>query len=33
MRWLSQFESGFGWLLALLLLASLAGWVDRDRRR
>jgi hypothetical protein len=33
MRWLSRFEAGFGLLAALLLLASLAGWVDRDRRR
>jgi hypothetical protein len=32
-RWLGQVEAGFGWLAAVLLLASLAGWVDRDRRR
>ena len=30
-RWLSHFEAAFGWLAMLLLLASLAGWVDRDR--
>jgi hypothetical protein len=31
MRWLGQAEAGFGWLAMLLLLASLAGWIDRDR--
>jgi hypothetical protein len=30
-RWLSHLETAFGWLALLLLLASLAGWVDRDR--
>jgi hypothetical protein len=30
---LGQLEAGFGWLAALLLLASLAGWQDRDRGR
>jgi hypothetical protein len=32
MRWLSHFEAAFGWLAAALLVASLAGWADRDRR-
>ncbi len=32
-RWLSHFEAGFGWLAMLLLVASVAGWMDRDRRR
>jgi hypothetical protein len=32
LNWLSRFESAFGWLAALLLVASVAGWVDRDRR-
>jgi hypothetical protein len=31
MRWLGQAEAAFGWLAMLLLVASLAGWVDRDR--
>lgn len=31
-RWIGQAEAGFGWAAALLLLASLAGWADRDRR-
>ncbi len=31
MRWLSHLEAAFGWLALLLLLASLAGWTDRDR--
>jgi hypothetical protein len=33
LRWVAYFESGFGWIAALLLLASIAGWVDRDRQR
>lgn len=33
LRWLAHLESAFGWLAVLLLLASLAGWMDRDRRR
>jgi hypothetical protein len=32
MRWLSLAETGFGWLALALLLASVAGWMDRDRR-
>ncbi len=32
LRWLGQAEAGFGWLAMVLLLASLAGWMDRDRR-
>jgi hypothetical protein len=32
-HWLGRVEAGFGWLAALLLLASVAGWSDRDRRR
>jgi hypothetical protein len=32
MRWLSHAEAGFGWLALALLLASVAGWMDRDRR-
>lgn len=32
MRWLSLAETSFGWLALALLLASLAGWMDRDRR-
>ncbi len=32
LRWLSRLETGFGWMAVVLLLASLAGWVDRDRR-
>jgi hypothetical protein len=32
-RWLGRAEAGFGWLAALLLLGSVAGWIDRDRRR
>jgi hypothetical protein len=31
-RWLGHFEAGFGWLALLLLVASVAGWMDRDRR-
>jgi hypothetical protein len=31
-RWLARLETSFGWLAGLLLLASLAGWMDRDRR-
>jgi hypothetical protein len=33
LRWVAYFESGFGWIAVLLLLASIAGWVDRDRQR
>jgi hypothetical protein len=33
MHWLGRFETVFGWAAALLLLASLAGWMDRDRSR
>jgi hypothetical protein len=33
LRWLAYLESGFGWFAVLLLLASMAGWVDRDRQR
>jgi hypothetical protein len=33
MHWLARIQSGFGWMVVLLLLASLAGWMDRDRRR
>jgi hypothetical protein len=33
MRWVGYLETGFGWIAVLLLLASLAGWVDRDRLR
>lgn len=33
LRWLGRFEAVFGWVAALLLLASVAGWIDRDRRR
>jgi len=32
MRWLAHAQAAFGWLVLLLLLASLAGWLDRDRR-
>ena len=32
LRWLGHTETAFGWAAALLLLASLAGWADRDRR-
>lgn len=32
-RWIGYLETGFGWIAVLLLLASFAGWVDRDRRR
>jgi hypothetical protein len=32
MRWLAHAEAAFGWLILLLLLASLAGWLDRDRQ-
>jgi hypothetical protein len=32
MHWLSLAETGFGWLAWALLLASVAGWLDRDRR-
>jgi hypothetical protein len=32
-RWLGHAEATFGWIALLLLLASLAGWIDRDRRR
>ena len=31
-RWLGHAEAAFGRAAALLLLASLAGWTDRDRR-
>lgn len=31
MRWLGQAEAAIGWVLLLLLLASLAGWTERDR--
>jgi hypothetical protein len=31
LRWLTFAESAFGWLAILLLLASLAGWLDRER--
>jgi hypothetical protein len=33
LRWVAYLESGFGWFAVLLLLASMAGWVDRDRQR
>jgi hypothetical protein len=33
MHWLAHIQSGFGWVAMLLLLASVAGWMDRDRRR
>jgi hypothetical protein len=33
LRWIGYLETGFGWIALLLLLASFAGWVDRDRRR
>jgi hypothetical protein len=33
MHWLAHIQSGFGWVVVLLLLASVAGWMDRDRRR
>lgn len=33
LRWVAYVETGFGWIAALLLLASLAGWMERDRRR
>ena len=33
MRWVGYLETGFGWIAVLLLLASFAGWVDRDRQR
>jgi len=33
MVWLGHFEAAFGWAAALLLLASMAGWMDRDRSR
>jgi hypothetical protein len=32
-RALAWFETLFGWLVALTLVASLAGWTDRDRHR
>lgn len=32
MHWLSRAETGFGWLACAVLLASVAGWLDRDRR-
>lgn len=32
-RALAWFEALFGWVAALTLVASLAGWTDRDRRR
>jgi hypothetical protein len=32
LRWLGRFEAVFGWAAALLLLGSVAGWIDRDRR-
>lgn len=32
-RALAWFETLFGWIAALTLVASLAGWTDRDRRR
>ncbi|MBI5257955.1 MAG: pentapeptide repeat-containing protein [Burkholderiales bacterium] len=33
MRWLGHAEAVFGWVALLLGLASVAGWMDRDRRR
>ncbi len=33
LRWWTRFELAFGVLAAVLLVASLAGWADRDRRR
>jgi hypothetical protein len=33
MHWVAHLESAFGWAAVLLLLASLAGWMDRDRQR
>lgn len=33
LRWWERFEIAFGVLAAVLLVASLAGWTDRDRRR
>jgi hypothetical protein len=32
-HWLGRFEAVFGWVALLMLVASLAGWMDRDRRR
>lgn len=32
-RALAWFETLFGWIATLTLVASLAGWTDRDRRR
>lgn len=31
--WLARAQAGFGWAAAGLLVASLAGWADRDRPR
>jgi hypothetical protein len=33
MRWLGWAEAGLGWAGVLLLVASVAGWPERDRRR
>jgi hypothetical protein len=33
LRWWPRVESGFGFLLLVLAIASFAGWTDRDRRR
>jgi hypothetical protein len=33
LHWLGRFEVAFGWVALLLLVASLAGWLDRDRTR
>ncbi len=32
-EWLAYAQSAFGWVALALLLSSLAGWMDRDRRR
>jgi hypothetical protein len=32
-RWLSSLEVVFGWLASLMLVATLAGWFQRDRTR
>jgi hypothetical protein len=32
LRWVSYAEAGFGWVALLLLVASLAGWLDRERK-
>jgi hypothetical protein len=32
-RWWSRIEAGFGWVALFLFVVSIAGWIDRDRRR